>query len=306
MTIPTLNSGCVHPDGPAFPCEHPQAAALRRPPPVGVKETWGGPAFPCEHPQAAALRRPPPVGVKETWGGPAFPCEVNPSARRWRLAAPLAALAWSGGVRAATEAPPPALRREPDVSLLPPPGSYRLPRLFAAPDGEVLDHDGRRFRLAQVLSGRLSVVSFIYSYCRDPVGCPLAWRMLDEVHAALSADPALARAAQLVTISFDPTHDTPREMRLFGGERIGDPRVRWWFLTTASVPRLLPLLEGFGQDVSVETDSLGRPTRTLNHLLKVFCVDAKRQVREVYSVATLAPQAIINDLRTLAMQAPPT
>ena len=30
-----------------------------------------------EHPQAAALRRPPPVGVKETWGGPAFPCEIR-------------------------------------------------------------------------------------------------------------------------------------------------------------------------------------------------------------------------------------
>jgi len=232
--------------------------------------------------------------------------EVNPSARRWRLGAPLAAAAWAGGVPAATEAPPPATRIEPDVSRLPAPGSYRLPRLFAAPDGEVLDPDGRRWRLAKLLSGRLSVVSFIYSYCRDPIGCPLAWRMLDEVHKALSNDPALARAAQLVTISFDPTNDTPQQMRLFGGERIGDARVRWWFLTTASVARLLPLLEGFGQDVTVETDARGRPTRTLNHLLKVFTVDAKRQVREVYSVATLAPQAIVNDLRTLAMEAAPT
>jgi protein SCO1 len=230
---------------------------------------------------------------------------VNPSARRWRLGAPLAALSWAGAASAATEAAAPAPRQEPDMSRLPPPGSYRLPRLFAAPDGDVLNHDGRRLRLAQVLAGRLSVVSFIYSYCRDPVGCPLAWRMLDEVHAALRADPALARAAQLVTISFDPSHDTPAQMRLLGAERIADARVRWWFLTTASVARLLPLLEGFGQDVSVETDSRGRPTRTLNHLLKVFCVDAKRQVREVYSVATLAPQAIVNDLRTLAAQAAP-
>lgn len=233
---------------------------------------------------------------------------MNPSARRWRLGAPLAALGWAGAVgagSAASEAAAPAPRREPDVSRLPPPGSYRLPRLFAAPDGDVLNHDGRRLRLSQLLAGRLSVVSFIYSYCRDPIGCPLAWRMLDEVHAALLADPALARSAQLVTISFDPSHDTPAQMRLLGAERITDARVRWWFLTTASVAKLLPLLEGFGQDVSVETDSRGRPTRTLNHLLKVFCVDHKRQVREVYSVATLAPQAIVNDLRTLAAQVAP-
>lgn len=233
---------------------------------------------------------------------------MDTSARRWRLVAPAAALAWAATPRAthaARESPPPPSRIEPDVSRLPPPGSYTLPRLFVAPDGEVLGVDGRRLRLARVLAGRISVVSFIYTYCRDPIGCPLAWRMLDEVHAALSRDAALARQTQLVTISFDPSHDTPEQMRRYGGERVDDPRVRWWFLTTASVARLLPLLEGFGQDVSVEVDARGRPTRTLNHLLKVFTVDARRQVREVYSVATLAPQAIVNDLRTLVLEAAP-
>ena len=230
---------------------------------------------------------------------------MNLEARRWRLAAPAAVLlGWAASplARAAKEAAPPAARVEPDVSLLPAPGTYKLPRLFAAPDGEVLGPDGRRLRLAQVLAGRLSVVSFVYSYCRDPEGCPLAWRTLDAVHAALLADPALARQAQLVSISFDPSHDTPEQMRLLGGERIADKRVRWWFLTTASVPRLLPLLEGFGQDVSVELDARGRPTRTLNHLLKVFVVDGRRGVREVYGVPTLAPQAVVNDLRTLALE----
>jgi hypothetical protein len=78
--------------------------------------------------------------------------------------------------------------------------------------------------------------------------------------------------------------------------------VRWQFLTTASVRRLLPLLEGFGQEVSVETDGRGRPTRTLNHLLRIFLVDDERQVREIYSVATLAPEAIVNDLQTLSLE----
>ena len=91
------------------------------------------------------------------------------------------------------------------------------------------------------------------------------------------------------------------QMRLLGGPRIDDPRARWWYLTTASVSHLLPLLDGFGQDVSVEHDDQGRPTRTLNHLLKLFTVDSSRQVREIYSVATLAPEAIINDLRTLML-----
>lgn len=228
--------------------------------------------------------------------GPSRP-PADLRARRWRLLAPVALLGSRLAEAAGDVAP--AGRIAPDVSALPPPGSYELPRLFTAPDGEVLQPDGKPVSLRRVLDGRLSVVSFIYSYCRDPVGCPLAWQALDAVYRGFLADRDLARRAQLVTISFDPTNDTPEQMRLLAGPRLDDRRARWWYLTTASVPRLLPLLEGFGQDVSVEVDDQGRPTRTLNHLLKIFTVDAGRQVREIYSVATLTPEAIINDLRTL-------
>ena len=232
------------------------------------------------------------------------------TARFWRLRAPLA-LAFgaafghgSGAVRAATDAAADArtaARAVIDPARLPAPGSYRLPRIMAAPDGEVLLPTGQPVRLHRVLRGSLSVVSFIYSYCRDPEGCPRAWAVLETVRAALLRDPSLAARAQLVSLSFDPSHDTPEQMRLIGADRLRDARVRWRFLTTASVPALLPLLRGFGQDVSIELDPTGRPVRTLNHLLKVFLVDEALQVREIYSVATLDPQAVVNDLRTLQM-----
>ncbi len=38
------------------PTDSPQADDIRRPPPEGVKETWGGPAFPCAAPLAERLR----------------------------------------------------------------------------------------------------------------------------------------------------------------------------------------------------------------------------------------------------------
>ena len=125
---------------------------------------------------------------------------------------------------------------------------------------------------------------------------------IEGLHSALLREPALAADAQLVSLSFDPTNDTPQQMRLYGGERIGDPRVDWRFLTTASVSALMPLLRGFGQDVSVEVDAGGRATRTLNHMLKLFLIDARLQVREIYSVATLDSQALLNDLRTLQLE----
>ncbi len=215
--------------------------------------------------------------------------------------ATLAALAaaWARPLQAAGDSPP--LNAAPlDVRRLPPPGSYTLPVIQRCPDGEVLHSDGRAARLHPLLQGRVSVLAFMYTYCRDAHGCPLAWRVMADTRAALLRHPALAARTQLVSLSFDPSNDTPQQMAIYGRGLADDVRVRWHFLTTASVPRLLPLLDGLGQAVTVETDAQGRPTRTLNHMLKVFLIDGALAVREVYSVPTLQVAALVNDLRTLA------
>jgi protein SCO1 len=224
--------------------------------------------------------------------------------RLWRRRLPAALVLCALGARAqaTSEAPvnTPQIPRV-EVSRLPAPGTYELRRLMRAHDGDVLTSSGRPQRLHTVLRERLTVLSFMYTYCRDPVGCPRAWQAMETVQNELKRDPELARRSQLISLSFDPTNDTPEQMRMYGGDRARDTQVRWQFLTTASVPALLPTLRAFGQDVTVETDAKGRPTRTLNHMLKLFLIDEALQVREIYSVATLEPQAIVNDLRTLHM-----
>ena len=73
-------------------------------------------------------------------------------------------------------------------------------------------------------------------------------------------------------------------------------------MTAHSVPALLPLLADFGQDVSVDTDARGRPTRVLHHMLKMFLIDAGGEVREIYSLSFMQPEVIVNDVRTLLME----
>jgi protein SCO1 len=190
-----------------------------------------------------------------------------------------------------------------EAQRLPAPGSYTLPRIQRCPDGEVLQTDGRALRLHAALRGKVSVLGFMYTYCRDPVGCPLAWRIMVATRDALLKDVALSAQSQLISLSFDPTNDTPEQMRMYGHGQADAARVRWRFLTTASVPKLLPLLEGLGQDVSVETDARGKPTRALNHLLKVFLIDPQLWVREIYSVSTLDVAALVNDMKTVTGEA---
>lgn len=227
------------------------------------------------------------------------------SQRLWRVRAPLALLcgaaAW-GAARADSDTAPRAGGPRVDVSRLPAPGSYTLARIQRCPDGEVLQSDGRARRLHTLLQGRISLMSFMYTYCRDPIGCPLAYQAMTQTRDALLRDETLAAGTQLVSLSFDPTNDTPQQMATYGRGQVDERRVRWRFLTTASVPKLMPLLDGLGQDVSIETDASGQPTRTLNHLLKLFLIDERLWVREIYSVATLDQAVLVNDLRTLVLE----
>jgi len=195
------------------------------------------------------------------------------------------------------------LPQAPKADFVPPPaGSYELPVIDKAPNGRVLDSDGRRFRFSRFTHGRVTLVSFIYTYCVDPVGCPLAYQTMAQLRERL-ARPELARATRFVSLSFDPVNDTPDAMRAYGG-KYADPAspLQWFFLTTRSVEDLAPLTEGFGQDVAVQVDEAGKPTRLYNHMLKVFLIDARGRVREIYSPAFLVPQMMLNDIETLVLE----
>jgi hypothetical protein len=92
-------------------------------------------------------------------------------------------------------------------------------------------------------------------------------------------------------------------MRYAGSRLKRDQGLDWYFLTTRSVRDLLPLVEGFGQDVRYHVDkSNGRFRRELSHVLKVFLIDRLGDVREIYSSAFLHPQTVMNDIRTLLME----
>jgi cytochrome oxidase Cu insertion factor (SCO1/SenC/PrrC family) len=188
--------------------------------------------------------------------------------------------------------------------VLPAPGTYELHRIMRAPDGPVLTVDGGLEKLSQFTRGRITLLGFIYTSCTNPQGCPLAYRVFDRLKDEIRATPALKDQVQLVTLSFDPARDTPSVMKRYAGSQLEDEGgLRWFFLTTPSVPDLLPLVEGFGQDVQYSVDrSSGRPVRQLSHVLKVFLIDRSGDVREIYTSTFLHPRAIIGDIKTLLME----
>ncbi|MGD9598218.1 MAG: SCO family protein [Steroidobacteraceae bacterium] len=186
--------------------------------------------------------------------------------------------------------------------VAPPAGSYALQRIQPIGDAVLLDSSGLPRPLASVTQGRVTLLTFFYTYCADPLGCPFAYVTLAALRDRALAFPGLAGQVRFVSVSLDPTTDTPAALSRYGAQFLTDPRFEWRFLTARSVAELLPVLEDFGQDVSVETDAQGRATRTLHHMLKVFLIDRTGIVREIYSLAFIQPEVMFNDIRTLVME----
>ena len=123
-------------------------------------------------------------------------------------------------------------------------GSYNLPPLSDAADGIVLNEEGRSVRLHDLYGDKVVLLSFIYSSCSDINGCPLATAVLSRIKKRLDSDPQLADNLRLLSLSFDPAHDTPQVMKLYG-RSFASGRSEWQFLTTESVQALEPLLKDY-------------------------------------------------------------
>lgn len=219
-----------------------------------------------------------------------------------RIRALAVPLAFAASAMAHQAAPLPALDFDPPAA-----GTYRLHRIMAAPDGEVLGIDGRPRPLSQFTRERVTLLGFIYTACVDPDGCPLADRVFDTLKSSILASPTLRGRVRFVTLSFDPARDLPAVMRHFAGSRVRDEggALPWYFLTTRSARELMPLVEGFGQDVRITRVRAGGKTRTeLSHVLKVFLIDRAGFVREIYTSTFLHPRTVLNDIETLLMEEP--
>lgn len=221
-----------------------------------------------------------------------------------RSAATLVVFALVASVASAHRADHPPVTVRPAMHYDPPAaGSYVLPVIDRAPQGEVVGGDGRRQQLSAYTRGRVTLLSLIYTYCTDPLGCALAYEAGLTLKERIVADSRLQGRTRFVSLSFDPLNDTHASMQAYGGKHArSEGPLPWHFLTTRSMRQLQPILEGFGQEIAIERDARGQPLRTISHMLKLFLLDRHGQVREIYSTAYLHPEAMLNDIRTLLME----
>lgn len=182
---------------------------------------------------------------------------------------------------------------------VPVPGTYALPVIKPAGDGEVVDSQNHSLHLRELTHGRVTVMSFIYTRCAAAKACPYATGVLRQLHQQSQDDPALIKGMRLVSMSFDPAADTPERMAEYSTlARGARPSAEWKFLTTRSQAQLQPILDAYGQAVNKRSNP-NDPQGPLYHILRVFLIDADGNIRNIYSSDTLDPRLVLADVKTL-------
>jgi protein SCO1 len=101
------------------------------------------------------------------------------------------------------------------------------------PDFHLVNQSGKNVSLHQY-RGQTLLLTLIYTRCPFPDFCPRVSHEFAAIDRQLRADPARYGKTHLLSISFDPAHDSPKILRAYGFECAGskDPAVfRHWEFT---------------------------------------------------------------------------
>jgi protein SCO1 len=100
------------------------------------------------------------------------------------------------------------------------------------PDFQLTNQDGKHVSLHQY-RGKVLLLTFIYTRCPFPDFCPRVTSNFAEIYKQISSDPDLAGRTHLLSVSFDPEHDSPKVLReyAFSVTHTHDPAIfkRWEF-----------------------------------------------------------------------------
>jgi protein SCO1/2 len=111
-----------------------------------------------------------------------------------------------------------------------------LPKLYPVPNASLVDETGKRVQL-DALKGSVTVYDFIFTTCAGT--CPIMTNNMRALTPLVDKDAPV----RFVSISVDPTHDTPEVLAAYAKRVRNDPR--WTFLT-GDAPTIVDLsVKGF-------------------------------------------------------------
>jgi protein SCO1/2 len=128
------------------------------------------------------------------------------------------------------------------------------------PDLAVTTQEGRTLRLSE-LRGKVVALTFIYTRCPLPEFCPAMDAKFADLARRLSVVPGRADRVRLLSVSFDPEHDTPTVLAEHARRRGARPPL--WTFAVASHEELDRVAGPLGLTVAPGSREISHNLRTV-------------------------------------------
>jgi protein SCO1/2 len=161
------------------------------------------------------------------------------------------------------------------------------------PDFKLVNQNGKNISLHQY-RGQTLLLTLIYTRCPFPDFCPRVTHEFSAIDRQLRADPAHYGKTHLLSISFDPAHDTPKVLRAYGFSCANskDPALftRWEF---AAVPQ--SELPGFADYFALTYKEEGG---LITHSLSTALISPDGKILKWYHGADWQASDLLQDVAT--------
>jgi protein SCO1 len=164
------------------------------------------------------------------------------------------------------------------------------------PNFPMRNQDGSVIRLDQ-FRGKILLITFIYTRCPLPDFCPRVTRNFAAIERELAVNPSLLGQVHLLSVSFDPEHDTPERLHAFGAQYIGsDARDTFnhWDFAVPQRPVLLEMAKYFDVGLTVG------PDETITHTLSTTLIGRDGKVVRFYPGNEWTPEEVLQDVNKAA------
>ena len=155
------------------------------------------------------------------------------------------------------------------------------------PDCGFVNEYGQAVRLSDY-RGQPIALTFIFTRCPTPEYCPAMMRHFGAAHQLLQSHPQAPKAWKLLTLSFDPEHDTPEVMQRFG-QAYGYASQDWSLLTQGDPQDFQALSQGIGL-------KFGARNGSILHNLRTVVLDREGRIAQCFTDEDWTPEQLVEAL----------
>ena len=176
--------------------------------------------------------------------------------------------------------------------------SAAMPAVTIAKEGDEVpnftlrNQDNREIRI-QNYRGRTLLLTFIYTRCPVPDYCTLMSNNFAQIDRALSQDAGLYAKTHLLSVSIDPSYDTPPVLRSYGAahtERYKDETFAHWEFAGGTTEQVKKIAEYFGLTYYPEKDQI-------IHGLRTAIIKPDGKIAKIYTGNDWKIEDVLNEMK---------